>query len=656
MSALAAVFLRDGRAVAPEQLAALSEALRPFGTANVVERSDGCAGLVRRDCSAFTPEATSDHQPAGIGDGGLLLFAGFLHHRPELAAMLGIGPPRAAGMADGTLFAHAWERWDKDAALHVEGEFAALIWNRKHRRLTAVCSPLRSPPLCFSVNRRRAIVATAPCGVFAWGDLQRRLDDERLASNLIFDHADPRTTLYKDVRSLCPGEMLTVTPETVAVHRYYDLASRVEPVRLATESDYVEAAGEHLRGAVRNASRAPETPAIMMSGGLDSTTVAITALETIAGDAAADRLISFTACPAPGWDGRVGRRRIGDERPLVRKLAAMYPALDTRFVDAGRLDFDHLLDRTIALAELPPAAVANLPWLHECGRQARAAGKRVILTGISGNATLSYLGLPRLAALLRAGSWVALLREAAMSRRGRIGRLNLLRHALLPFLPYRLRHAIHRWTAPSVSGPLGFSAVHPDFARDTRVHERAREHGSGWHSPPPRSCPDGQIRILTSPFIQGDARAQHLAMQVIHGVVDRDPLGERRLVEWCLGIPDKLYFHGGRTRRLIRLLMRDRLPEEILSGPPARQAADRHLHLSRALPRIREMLNGWRGDPAVAGRIDLDRLLRVVDTWPASAPLSPRDHPDHLIVTSGLDRAISAGRFIRWVERGYQSA
>ena len=193
------------------------------------------------------------------------------------------------------------------------------------------------------------------------------------------------------------------------------------------------------------------------------------------------------------------------------------------------------------------------------------------------------------------------------------------------------------------------------LSKDVGLAVDDRRHTSVTHLAKVISAHD-LLEQVTRPFIQGDARAQHLAMQVIHGVADRDPLGERRLVEWCLGIPSKLYFHGGRTRRLIRLLMRDRLPEEILSGPPARQAADRHLHLSRALPRIREMLNGWRGDPAVAGRIDLDRLLRVVDTWPASAPLSPRDHPDHLIVTSGLDRAISAGRFIRWVERGYQSA
>ena len=62
-------------------------------------------------------------------------------------------------------------------------------------------------------------------------------------------------------------------------------------------------------------------------------------------------------------------------------------------------------------------------------------------------------------------------------------------------------------------------------------------------------------------------------------------------------------------------------------------------------------LERWRDDPAVAGRLDLDRLLRAVDTWPERTPLSARDHPDWLLLRF-LPRALNAGRFIKWVEGG----
>ena len=43
------------------------------------------------------------------------------------------------------------------------------------------------------------------------------------------------------------------------------------------------------------------------------------------------------------------------------------------------------------------------------------------------------------------------------------------------------------------------------------------------------------------------------------------------------------------------------------------------------------------------------RLLRILDTWPATTPLSPADHPDHQVAQVGIDRALATGCFIRWV-------
>ena len=45
---------------------------------------------------------------------------------------------------------------------------------------------------------------------------------------------------------------------------------------------------------------------------------------------------------------------------------------------------------------------------------------------------------------------------------------------------------------------------------------------------------------------------------------------------------------------------------------------------------------------------ELQRLLRLVDAWPATR----RNHPDHLFIRYGLGQALAVGRFIRWVEEG----
>ena len=644
MSALAAVFLRDGQPIAPDHLARLSLALAPFGTGRAVEWHDGAAGLVGQPACAGTPGDPSAGRPIAIGGGNRLCFSGFLHHRPALEQALGFGARAAAELPDGALFAHAWERWGDAAASRAHGEFVAVVWEPNRRALHAVCSPLRAPPCYFSIDRRRAVLASTPSTVLAWGDLPRRLNDPLLAGSLILDYGDARDTYFQGVSSLRPGETLTVTPETDTIRRHYDLATQVRPIRLPAAADYLEAADELLHRAVESALRAPETPALLLSGGLDSTTVAVAALRLLAGRSHALPLLSFTSVPEPGWDARIPG---GDESAGVRALARKYPALDARFVDAAGLGVDHLQSRVLKLAQLPVRNASNFHWHHECMRLAHEAGRSTVLNGGSGNTTLGFDGLPRLAALLRAGRLRA-LREALP--RGRWGALGpFLRHALLPNLPAPLHRAARR-LAFRDPGWRHYSAIHPEFARAMQVGARARGFGSYFTGG--ASSLHTRLRMLSSPVRQRDGRSIRLAMQIIHGVALRDPLGDRQLVEWCLGLPDEQYYDRGQSRLLIRRLMKNRLPAEVLHAPFGFQAADRHVRLSRGLPRIRKTLAAWRADPAVASRLDLDRLLRLVDTWPAATPLSRTDHPDHLLASVGLSRALAAGRFIQWAEHG----
>ena len=644
MSALAAVFLRESQPIAPNQFERLSLALAPYGTGRAVEWRDGSVGLVVQPSPVGPPGGPRTGGPIAIGGGNRLCFSGFLHHRPALEEALGFGARDAAAIPDSTLFARAWERWGDAAASRVHGEFVAVVWEPGRRALRAVCSPLRAPPCYFSIDRRFAVLASTPSAVLAWGHLPRRLNDPVLAGSLILHYGDARDTYFQGVSSLRPGETLTVTPETDNVRRYYDLAAQVRPIRLPAASDYLETADELLHRAVESSLRAPETPALLLSGGLDSTTVAVAALRLLAGRPHALPLLSFTSVPEPGWDARTPG---GDESAGVYALARRYPALDARFVDAAGLDADHLQGRTAALAQVPVRNASNLYWAHECRRLARAAGRSVLLSGVSGNATLSYNGLARPAALLRAGRLQALRTALPRGRWGSLG--PFLRHALLPNLPAPLHRAARR-LAFGDHGWRRYSAIHPEFASAMRVDARAR--GFDPSSTGGASCLKTRLRMLSGPVRQRDGRSIHLALQAIHGVALRDPLGDRELVEWCLGLPEEQFLDRGQSRLLIRRLMKDRLPAEVLHAQFGFQAADRHLRLSRALPRIRETLAAWRADPAVAGRLDLDRLLRLVDAWPAATPLSRTDHPDHLLASVGLNRALAAGHFIQWAEHG----
>lgn len=649
MTALAAAFHRDGRSMAPPKFALVAAALQPFGTARAAPWCEGPAGLAWVAGAHFVHEDALDTQPVAAG-AYIVLFDGLLADRPGLVDALGLEPRRAAQQADSALFAQAWERWGESAALRVEGEFAAVVWDARARVLSAVCSPLEAPPLYYAVDRRRAILATAPRAIFAWGDLPRRVDDAVLASHMINDPGDGRATCYEGVSSLLPGEVLTVSPKTARVRQYYDLAERAPPVRLAADADYVEAAGALLRDAVESSMRAPETPAIALSGGVDSSALAVAVLDSLAAGGEPGPLVSITNVPPSGSGDR--RDRLGDEvRKRVLSLAAMHPGLDARFYDGDDIDLEQSLQQFVELVELPMRAAWQGQAPRAFARAAAEAGRNVVLTGDGGNNTLSYDGLALLSSLLRAGRLPSLLRESAGGEPGRrLGGFSpLLHYALYPNLSRRLHGQLRRL----IDGRQGWpdnSAIHPGFARTHRVDERAREAGfdpMGRRHPSPRKV---LLNRWENARLRHWRRAVRWAAEAAFGVQVRTPLTHRRLVEWCAGLPDEQFLRGGQSRRLIRRLMEGRLPPEVWGERLQMQASDLHPR-DRDLAAIRATLMRWRTDPNVAERLDLERLLRLLDAG-QMLPARRRNLSDRMFIRYGLDHALAVGRFIRWTEGG----
>lgn len=587
----------------------------------------------------------------------ILIFSGRLDHRQDLVSALGLGAAEEAQLGDGALFARAWDRWGEEALRRADGIFASAVWSPSTRTLTAMCSPLRAAPLLFFIGRRRAVVATAPRQVFAWAAIERRLNDVKLAGVMFHNFGVGRESLYEDVSWLLPGETLQVTPRTWRIRRFYDLAERVEsgPEAPASLDDCVEGTREALRAAVASALRGSDPPGIAMSGGIDSTSVAVTALDLLAEGGSTRSLMSFTAVPDPKWRGRAPRGRMADESRLVRTLVAKYPALVPRFVDTAgwsvRRDVRDL-GPLFRLAEAPPATIANANWSSEAMELARAAGCRLMLLGGDGNATLSCDGSRRLAALLATGRFAAFLRLALALPRGRRWGVaspvwqNVVKPVLLSRTRGRGNRGFHRWLHDS-------SAINPAFAKSTRVAERVRERVRRGAIVRARTARrDTQVRMLSGLEGQREGRSRYVAIPLLYGMPSRDPLGERRFAEWCLRLPDDQYTDlQGQRRLLAKRVMEGRLPAEILYNERrGYQSPDWHFRLTRDLGWIKDTFESWRSDPAVAGRLDLNRLLDHVDRWPADGPLP--DDPDYALCR-GVAAALLTGTFIRWFESGY---
>ncbi len=643
MSGIAVVFNRSSRAkpVGP-LLDGVAAALADLGRDGSTTLDLVRVGFVYTHQGDLTPEDVHERQPVRVREGRLtIVFDGRIDNRADVRRLLSIAEQEMSQLSDSELFAQLWERWDERAADLVIGPFAAIVWDAEAAEVVAVRDPLGRRVLTWHATPDRLIVATAPRGIHACGVL-REVDELKLVDALILNNGDVTRTFYSGISMLRAGHLLRATASSVVETEYRDV-TQVEPLRLTSDDDYLDAAREVTAAAVGAILRTTHPPSFALSGGLDSSHV-VSVAEPMLRDRG-DPVHAYTSVPLERWRPALGWNLVGDETAAVNAFLAMHPDIVHTYVRAPDRVMTDYLDSVIAAADAPPRNVMNLFWIHEIHRLTRERGARVVITGEAGNATLGWNGDSIANDLLAQRRWGDLVDEirASSGRGGAAG--EVYRRFLGPALPrsawervQRLRGVHFDWR--------DYSALDPSSAAAGLAEARAIKFGFDPAFRGARGHRWSQLRMIDHLRSAGNIIG---AMGVIHGTEARDPLVDRRVVEFALAIPTDQFRRNGRGRWLQRRLLAGHAPSEVIgpNAPRGRQAADSRLRVATIRRQLRTDLDGFEQDPTLAELIDLRRLRAMLDRddwWTCDQDPEP-DSWDLL----ALSRAIAAGRFVEAV-------
>lgn len=582
-------------------------------------------------------------RPFETADGRKLLFAGHLLNRDELTAELAPGDRRS--YSDGALYALARTHWGRAAENRLHGVYAAIIWDAAEQTLEMVRSPINAPPIHYTRQGRDIVAASVPRAIFATGIVDRQVDEAKVADSLILNYSEGERGWFANVHRVSLGERVVIGPMQTRRENLFDIAD-LPQVKLKDDREYVEATAHLLSEGVRRNMQGFSGPAVSLSGGFDSQSVAVMALDHLPENRMLD---VYTSVPQAGWDGRTHKNRFGDERGHVKALCDMHPRLRSHLVDAAGLGFDHNQQAMFMLAEASPRNAMNLHWIHEIAAQAKRAGSDVLLTATFGNTTFSFDGTGYLPTLFRRLQWRTLFRELrAKPEADRILLRRLLTRAVFPNLPDRLQSRLHRsWLGQAFDGVPRFSGIHPDWAERHDVVDRAIAMGFDTDYRKPASTMAFRQLMLGGSANEGGDIMQ--GMELISGLPTRDPTAYRPLVEFCCGLPDDQYYRNGVSRYLARRMMAGRLPELVLAEERrGQQAAD---WMSRLAPQREELmreLDLLEQDEESAKRIDIAKLRDALNRWPDETPVGNSEMV-HLLQLA-LPRALTTARFIRYVQ------
>ena len=537
-----------------------------------------------------------------------IVFNGEIYNHRALRRRLESRGYRFRTTSDTEVILHAYDAFGDDCVRELEGMFAFAIYDTGQRRALLARDRLGKKPLFFAVLGGALHFASEIKSLQRSPAWDAALDLSAIEGYLSLGYFLAPNTIYRQVRQVEPGHLLTLARGSIDGRKYWDVTDFDTDRR--PEADILGELNDTISAAVRERLESEVPIGAFLSGGIDSglvvshmqdaspTPVITTTVDFGAGVYDEAQVAAQTAAHLRTW------HYCDTVQPeLERVLNPIVDAFDQPFADASAIPTYYLSAMarrhvTVALSgdggdeAFGGYAARYIPH----GNEARA--RRWL--GRSGGAAASWLGArwPRSARLprwLRAGS--------VLENLGRDG-AGAYYADLCLLKPHEARLLLGR-------DPDRDPRSSPLFDQVTAPYRQCR---SG------NDVQRAQFADLKI-YLPNDVLVKVDRMSMAHGLEVRAPLLDRRVIEAAFRIPAELKLANGRAKHLLRTLAATRLPDQVVHRP--KHGFDAPIGRWIAGP-CREMFTAdVLGPSSIVGEL-LDRS--VVDRFLRDHSTGERDH------------------------------
>lgn len=186
--------------------------------------------------------------------------------------------------SDTEILPHLYEEYGEALVDHLNGMYAFSLWDSRQKKLIIARDRFGEKPLYYGVFDGKLLWASEPKALLAHPAVTPEIDLNSLRQYLSFDYVPAPHSIYKGISKLPAAHMMVVENGEVRTRRYWDMSwSTDTPVGMSVASTRREVAEIELRDLLSDAVRmrlVADVPlGILLSGGIDSSTVAAFAVK-----------------------------------------------------------------------------------------------------------------------------------------------------------------------------------------------------------------------------------------------------------------------------------------------------------------------------------------------------------------------------------------
>lgn len=487
-------------------------------------------------------DLSGGHQPITNEDGTVhVVFNGEIFNYIELKADLEAKGHHFKTNSDTETIVHAYEEYGISFAHKLNGMFAIAIWDTRNETLLVYRDRFGVKPLFYSALNGSLVFGSEIKSVVQHPSVGRELDHEALSHYLSLRNVPAPFTIYRDIRALLPGQMLTWTSaQGVTISRWYNLPTSV--LWNDTDEDVlVERIDELLRDAVRLRLRSDVNYGAYLSGGIDSSSVVAITTEY---STAPVKTFTLGFADSPDHKRDAYYARIIAEKYSTEHHECVMSASDlqTELPDVVR----HL--------DQPFAGVISSFWLSRFMKQYVT----VALSGDGADDMFASYGHHRLVWPLQQMRNSSPNVDLSFFK----GREDFVRGlAQYPPWEWRLAYgAFMEHEKQRLLTPLGHEVLGPYDTREflKEIYER---------SDPNTDDLNKVLYLDINTLLPNEILYFNDMLSMAHSMEVRTPFLDFRLVELACSIPGSLKIRDGKLKYILRKVAARYVPQEVLDRP-----------------------------------------------------------------------------------------
>ena len=277
--------------------------------------------------------------------------------------------------SDTETIVHAYEEWGVDALGKLNGMFGLALWDNREHKLILARDPFGVKPLYYWDNNNKVLFGSELKSILCDSDVVREVDYRSITQFLNFTFVPSPNTAFKNIKKLYPGHALIYTRTKKQLYRFH----RVIPKMIANRSDadLIDELQYRIATAVERQMVADVPIGVMLSGGIDSSTVA-----KIMTELSDEPINTFTV----GFHGNFKQNELASAREYSKQIGSHHYEI---VISAD--EYAEFLPHAIWHLEEPVATASTLAFYKVC--QLASEHVKVALTGQG--ADEPFAGYPR---------------------------------------------------------------------------------------------------------------------------------------------------------------------------------------------------------------------------------------------------------------------